>query len=283
MKAILVILLALGIASVSNAQSAWVKSKGDVYTQLSFNTISNYTSIFNKNGEAFNTSRAITDRTVQWYTEYGLTNTITLVASIPFKLLKTGDLVPEYTNVVTIEEGDYSTFGNISLSARFKLPSKKYAITTQLQIDLPSGSFNSGTGLRSGIDTYSITPTIAFGKGSKNSFFQSYTGVSLRTNNYSNGFKFYIEGGKRFFNQLWLIAYIDVVDSLEDGNIVAPDQNLETFLYLNNNEFAGFGLKLIEELTPEFGITTAFGGAFPAHLEAQKASFNIGMYYKLLK
>ncbi len=283
MRNIAFTLLLFGTINSSYTQSAWVKSKGEVYTQLSFNDISNYTSIFNKNGGDLYPSRAITDRTIQWYTEYGLTSKLTVLVSVPFKLLKTGDLVQENNNPVTIEEGNYSTFGNVSLAARYKLPSKKYAISTQLQLDLPTSSFNAVTGLRSGRETYTITPTIAIGKGTENLFFQSFTGVFLRTNDYSNGFRFYVEGGKRFFNQLWVVAFVDVVDSFEDGNVSAPIQNLETFLSLNDSEYAGFGLKFIEELNSKFGITAAFGGAFSAHLEAKKASFNLGVYYKFKK
>ncbi len=280
MKKNLFVLFLIGAISFSYSQGAWVKSKGEIYTQLAFNDISNYTSIFNKNGDDLYPTRAITDRTLQWYTEYGVTNNLTVVASIPYKLLKTGDLVEENIRPVTIVEGNYSAFGNIGLAARYKLPSKKLAIAAQLQLELLTSGFNRPTGLRSGVDAYTITPTLAIGKGSNDLFFQSYTGVFLRTNDYSNGFRFYVEGGKHFFNQLWVVAFIDIVDSFEDGNVITPVENLETFLQLNNSEYAGFGFKLIEELSSNFGITAALGGAFSAHLEAKKASLNVGAYYK---
>jgi len=283
MRNIICLLLLLFASSLSYSQSAWTKPKGEIYTQLAFNDISNYSSIFNKNGDDLYPSRVITDQTIQWYTEYGVSNTVTLVASIPFKLLKTGDLVPENLNPISIAEGNFNTLGNISLAARFKFPTKKYALSAQLQVELPTGSFDEDTGLRSGFESYTILPTIAIGNGRENLFFQAFTGVFLRTNDYSNGFKFYVEGGKRFFDQLWVIAYVDVVDSFEDGNVETAIQNLGTFLNLNDKEFSGFGIKLIEELNDKFGITTAFGGAFSANLEAKKASFNVGLYYKLKK
>ncbi len=283
MRNSLIVVLLLAIMNSLYSQSAWVKPKGELYSQLSFNDISNYTRVFNKNGNDFYPSRAITDRTIQWYTEYGLTNKITVLTSVPYKLIKTGKLVPESTYLITINKGTHYAFGNISAAMRYKLPSKKYAISTQLQVELPTSVYREFTGTRSGIGAYTIIPTIAFGKGKENLFFQFYTGVFLRTNNYSNGFKLYLEGGKRFFDQLWAIGFVDIVDSFEDGSIIAPIKNLETFLYLNNSEYVGFGIKIIEELNPKFGITAAFGGAFSAHLEAHKASINFGVYYKCLK
>jgi len=283
MKNIGLIVIALFATSMSFTQSAWTKPKGNIFTQISLNDISNYSRIFNKNGEDLYTSRNITDRTLQSYIEYGLSNKTTLSISIPYKLLKSGDLVPKNSNLVTIEKGSYNSFGNIGLAIRHQLANKKYVIASQFQIDLPTSSFDKNTGLRSGIDALTISPTIAIGKGNETLFFQSFISLFFRTNQYSHGLKFYIEGGKKIFNQLWIIAFIDIVDSFENGNVISPLQNLETFLNLNNSEYGGFGIKLIEELNSKFGITGAFGGAFSAHLEAQKPSFNLGVYYKFKK
>jgi len=270
----------LFVVSLSYSQSAWVKKKGDVYTQLSFNDISNYNRVFNTNGGDLYPSREITDRTVHWYTEYGITNKLTGVLLVPFKMLKTGGLVPQNTNPVTIEKGSYSAFGNIGLAGRYKLHSKKYSIATQLQLELPVSSYNNVTGLRTGVDAYTITPSLAIGKGSEKMFFQSHLGVFLRTNDYSNGVRFYVEGGRKFFGHLWVVCFVDIVDSFENGTVEAPIKNIETLVALNDSEYGGFGVKLIEVLTDKFGVTAAAGGAFSAHLEAHRPSFNLGVYYK---
>ena len=139
------------------------------------------------------------------------------------------------------------------------------------------------TGLRTGIEAYTVIPTIAMGRGYKNMFFQLHTGLIFRTNNYSNGLRFYVEGGHKFFNTIWLIAFVDILDSFENGNIEAPLENQQTLISLNDNEYGGFGIKFLAQITPKFGITSAVAGAFSAHLEAHRASLNFGFYYKIKK
>ena len=265
------------------SQSAWVKTKGKLYTQLSYNTIPNYSTIFNQKGTELSTSRLINDQTIQLYAEYGLSAKTTLITAIPFKRLTTSSTVAETTFPLTIKEGEMNTLGNVSFAVRHKIPHKKYAIATQLQVNFPTAAYNANTGLRSGIDAYSLMPSVSLGKGKNNLFFQSSFGLIFRTNKYSNGLFFNLEGGKKFYKQLWVIPFINIVDSFADGNIQEPINNFETFLNLDKAQYGGFGIKLIEEIKPNFGVTAAVGGAFFAHLEAKQLSLNVGLYYKIKK
>lgn len=280
----LLILICITLFSVvSYSQSAWVKAKGELYSQISYNDISNYIRVFNKNGDELFTSRTISDRTIQLYGEYGLTDKLTIVGVIPIKMLKTGKVVSEYGSLPTIKEGTLTALGNVDLGGRYLLSENKVNLTIQLQIGFPTSSFDNDTGLRSGINSLVINPSISIGKGSANWFLQGSAGFLLRTNNYSNGARLYAEGGRKFFNRLWIIAFVDIVDSFEDGSRVELKQNLQTFLNLNNSEYKGYGVKFIGEVNNKFGLTAALGGAFSAHFEAKQASYNIGVYYKLKK
>lgn len=277
-RLLIVFFLIIGLQAFS--QSAWVQLKGGIYTQLSYNDISDYNRIFNKNGGDLYTSRRISDRVFQWYTEIGLADKITIITSVPFKIQKSGELVREFTAPVTIDEGNLNAFGNIGIAGRYQLIQKKYNVALQFQVDLPTSKFDADTGLSTGIDAFSFIPTVAIGRGIGDWFYQGNTGISLRTNNYSTQFKFYVEGGKKFFDQLWIIAFIDIVESLENGSRIDSSQSFQTYLNLNDSEYGGFGVKLIEELTSQFGITAAVGGAFSGHLEAHRASLNFGVYFK---
>lgn len=261
-------------STIGYSQSVWVKTKGELYSQLSYNDISNYKRLFNKNGRDLFVSRFISDKTIQLYGEYGFTNKLTIVGAIPIKALKLSKLVSEYGSFPTIKEGSLIALGNIDFGVRYLLLRKKVNLTTQVQIGFPtsSSSYDSNTGLRSGINSFVINPSISIGKGRGDWFLQGSVGLLLRTNNYSNGTKIYAEGGRKFFDHLWAIAFIDIVDSFEDGDLVESPKNIETSLNLNNSEYKGYGMKLIVEVNDEFGLTAAFGGAFSAHLEAKKAS-----------
>lgn len=265
------------------SQSAWVKNKGQGYVQLSYNNIPSYNRVFNQKGDEIFTSRDISDQTFHLYAEYGLTDKLTLITIIPFKRLTAKNEVVDSSFPLTIDEGELNTFGNVSIAMRHKIAHKKFALSTQLQIDLPTAKFDVDTGLNSGIDSYSFIPTFSFGNGNSKLFFQGSLGFVLRTNDYSNGFIFNLEGGKKYFNQLWVIPFVNIFDSFADGDVNTPIQNLETMQNLDRAQYGGFGFKLIEEINPKFGVTAAVGGAFFAHLEAKQLSLNLGVYYKFDK
>lgn len=212
-----------------------------------------------------------------------MTNKVTLITSIPFKRLSAKNEVAETSFPLSIQEGNLNTFGNVSIALRNKIPHKKFALAVQIQIDLPTSQFDTTTGLNSGIDAYSFIPTFSFGNGNSSMFFQGSLGFVLRTNDFSNGFLFNLEGGKKYFNQLWVIPFINIFDSFADGNVNTPPQNFETMQNVDTAQYGGFGLKLIEEINVKLGVTAAVGGAFFAHLEAKQLSFNLGVYYKFNK
>jgi hypothetical protein len=104
--------------------------------------------------------------------------------------------------------------------------------------------------------------------------------TGFRTNNYSNFFRGSAEVGYKFMGRFWTIFYIDYKVSFDNGTIDLPENNLRTSLYVDNQEYAGYGLKAIYDLTERIGITAGFGGAFSANAEARKAAFNLGLFIK---
>ena len=74
--------------------------------------------------------------------------------------------------------------------------------------------------------------------------------------------------------------FLDGVASLDNGDIVLPSENLNTGLYVNNQSYAAFGLKLIGEVNANFGANVAFGGAFAGRNVAQAPAISFGLYHK---
>ncbi|WP_298550498.1 transporter [uncultured Algibacter sp.] len=275
MKKYLVFLILL-TTQTFYAQSGWTKNKGEAYTQLSFTTISGYDTVFGD--PEYNTERQVTDNTIQFYSEYGLTDKTTIILNLPIKLIKTGQLVGNTTGITT--ENSTTNLGNIEIGLKHQFYNKKWAIAGQLNIATNSGSFDNASGIRSGIDAWSFTPTINFSRSFKGFYAQAFTGLDIRTNNYSNNFKIGGEIGTKPFKNVLLIAFIDVVKSLKDGNIALPSSNLLTALYVNDQEYASFGLKAIGEITEKFGANVGFGGAFSGNNVAKKAAITFGVYQK---
>ncbi len=275
-----VLFLFLCSSSILFSQSPWTKKKGEFYTQFSFSTISNYDEIF-ADPDYF-THRKITDNTFQLYGEYGLSDKITIIINAPFKNIKTGDLTnktgfdPLITSAETI-----NAFGNIELGVKHNFYHKKCLLTGQLNIEFNTNTYDDPSGIRTGYDAFTFTPLINFGRGYKKSYLQAFTGFNIRTNNYSSNFRIGGEGGYKIIDKIWLIAFLDFVISLNNGDFEVPIQNALTALYINNQEYTAFGLKAIGEITPKFGLITGFGGAFTGNNVAKEVAINLGLYYKI--
>lgn len=261
----------------SKAQSPWTQNKGRWYTQLSYSTIGAYGTLFGDN----NTERLITDNTFQFYGEYGLSERTTVLFQLPFKRIETGDLIAfQLGNPAKTIEAKERGLGNVSIGVKHNLIHSTWLLTGQLQLEANTGSFFEQSGIRTGFDAWTIRPLLSTGRGFKNAFVQGFVGADIRTNNYSSNIRLGGEIGYQLFQKLWIIAFVDVSDSLENGDIQLPETNRLTGLFVNDIEFAAYGLKGILELSKSFGITTGFATAFSGNNVPKKAAISFGLYHK---
>ncbi len=266
------------------SQSPWTQKKGEAYTQFGFSTIPNYTSLFGDPN--FDTERSITDNTFQLYGEYGVSDKTTLILNVPFKNISTGELSgPGPIDIVLTSEETVSSLGNITAGVRHNFYNKKWLISGQLDVELNTGSYNDQSGIRTGYDAFTFRPLISAGRGFDKFYVQAFTGLDLRTNDYSSNFRIGGEAGAKVLNRIWLVGFLDVVQSFENGDFVAPIENTLTGLYVNDQEFFGYGLKAIVEATPKFGVIAGFGGALSSNNNnvPREAAYNFGLYYKINK
>jgi len=262
------------------SQSPWTKKKGELYIQLGFSTISKYSEVFGN--PDYYTHREITDNTFQLYGEYGVSDKTTILINIPYKNIKTSKLTnntgfdPNTTLAETI-----NAFGNIELGAKHNFHNKKWLITGQLTIEINTSEYYEFSGIRTGYDAFTFTPLINIGRSFSRIYIQGFSGFNLRTNDYSSNFKIGGEVGSEIIKKIWLIGFLDFVISFENGDFEAPLQNSLTVLYVNNQEYTAFGLKVIGEITSEIGLIAGFGGAFTGKNVAKEAAINFGLYYKI--
>ena len=259
------------------SQSPWTQKKGEAYTQFSFTSIANYTAIFGD--PDYSTERSITDNTLQLYSEYGLTDKTSLLLNVPLKLISTNELVDDSTIALTTEDNETS-LGNIELSLKHNFYKKNWLITGQLSVEANTATFNEASGIRTGYDAWTVTPLFIIGKSFNEIYIQAFTGVNIRSNDYSSNFKLGGEIGKKITDKIWLIGFLDISKSLNDGTINLPTNNASTALYVNNQEYGSFGLKAIGEFTDSFGATFGFGGAFFGNNVAKAPALTIGLYKK---
>lgn len=255
------------------AQSPWTQKKGSFYTQLSFSTIANYDEVFGD--PEYQTDREVTDNTLQLYGEYGISSKTTLLVNVPIKLIKTGDAV---NGTAFITEDSKTAFGNVSVGLKHQFYNKKWIVSGQLMVEANTGTFENASGIRTGHDAWTLTPTLNVGRSFDAFYIQVFTGIDLKTNDYSNNFKIGGEIGTKVHKKIWLIGFVDIVNSLNDGTINLPLSNFGTALYVNNQEYGAFGLKAIGEFTNSFGGIVSFGGAFSGNNVAKQAALTFGLY-----
>ena len=271
------IILLFSISTFS--QSPWTQKKGKAYTQLSFTSIANYNTLFGD--PDYNTEREITDRTLQFFGEYGLTDKTSLLVNIPFKMIETGDLTsPSITAIPLTSSATENTLGNIEIGLKHNFYNKKWVLSGQFSIEANTSSYDDSSGIRTGYDAWSFSPLFLAGRGFGKTYIQGFVGANIRTNDYSSNFRIGGEVGRKLGKRIWLIGFVDVSKSLENGDILLPAENRLTGLYVNDQEFGAFGLKAIGEFSNNFGLTAGYGGAFFGNNVAKQAALTFGLYHK---
>lgn len=260
------------------SQSPWTKKKGEGYVQLSFTTIANYDQLYGN--PDYPTQREITDNTLQLYAEYGLSDKTTLIGNIPLKLIKTGDLTTGFVFANPIPSDSKTALGNVQLGIKHNFINKKWLLSGQLTVEANTSSYEEASGLRTGYDAWSFTPLVLAGRGFDKWYIQAFTGFDIRTNDYSSNYKLGGEIGYKTLDWLWIAGFLDGAMSLKNGNLAQSTQNIATGLYVNDQSYAAFGLKLIGEFNDKFGANIGLGGAFAGRNVAKKPAISFGLYHK---
>lgn len=275
----LTVLLCLGTQAFS--QSAWTQDKGKHYMQLSHSVLPFYTKYYQRGGNEEQTAREVLDQTLQFYGEYGMGPSTTLLYNLPVKHVHIGNFNANYEGSASLKAGTMWGLSNAMIGVRQSLYSDLFNMGIEFQIQAPTGMYDDSMGVRTGYDAWSFYPTLNFGKGLGNFYIKMYIGSQLRTNDYTHNLTTGVEAGYKFFDRLWVMAFLNGQVSWRNGDRVDPINNRATGLYLNDQEFVAFGLKLIGEVVKDkFGITFGFGGAISGHNVAKSPSWNGGIYWQ---
>ena len=275
-----IIILVFFISLSSFSQSPWVKDKGEFYTQLTYTTIPNYTDMFGD--PDYSVFGEISDNTVQIYGEYGLSDKTTLILNVPLKVISINGYQSPFIDCSgdCSEDFNKTALGNIELGIKHNFYKKDWILSGQLSVEANTSSYDGFSGIRTGYDAYTFTPLFLAGRSFGKTYFQSFIGANIRTNDYSSNFRVGGEVGHKITKRIWLIGFVDVVKSFRNGDLVLPTQNTFTGLYVNDQEYGGFGLKTIGEITDSFGVNVGFGGAFFGNNVAKQLALNFGIYQK---
>lgn len=272
------------ISTISlQAQSPWTQEKGGGFGQLSFMAIPSYNSFFENSVDTSRLSaRYYSELAAQVYVEYGILENTTIVLDAPFKVLNVNGLDTLVVPVDTLlpnEEGTLAGLGNIRLAVRQGILTESVHLAGQLMVELPTSRYDDPTGLRTGYDALTVLPSISVGGGLGKGYIYGYGGVGFRTNDYSHYFNGGFELGYNPIEPFWVMLFFDVIRSFENGERIDPPNNLESGFYVNDQEWASGGLKLLYNINDKIGLTASTTiSAFAANQVPQSPSLAIGVF-----
>ena len=263
-------LLILLVSFSAFSQGPWTQEKGKFYTQFSFSTIPSYDELFGN--PDYIIDGEISDNTLQFYGEYGVSNKTTLIVNLPYKLISFDSRNSDKYNTNSI--------GNIEIGLKHNFYKKDWLLSGQFSIEANTSSFDTNTGIRTGYDAFTFTPLFLAGKSFGKSYLQTFVGSKIRTNNYSSNFKIGGEYGSKISKNIWLVGFLDIEKSFKNGDVVLPASNLATGLYVNDQEYGVVGVKAIGEFSDNFGVTASLPAAFFGNNVAKQVALSFGIYKK---
>lgn len=276
----LLLLVSILVQTSVFAQGPWATGKNHGYSQILFNTIPTYNTLYIGNGNTRETERELSDITLAAYLDYGISDKLTFNANIPYIFLSSGDLVDMSITPIT-EEGSLSGLGNITIGGKYTILQKKIVAAIHLQADLPSRSFDNSTGLSTGVDATTIMPKFSLGSSDNNWFIYGYFGYGIRNNDYHHIINYGIEGGIRAAENVSIILNINNINRLDNGlSTVDTPTNLETGFYTSIQEYNAFLLKIYaEKIYGNFGGLLSMGGG-TGNSVAVSPALSLGIFYK---
>ncbi len=255
----------------SFAGGPWAIGKKKGFLQAGFTSLK-YDRAYNSEGKSNSIGTEITDNTFQIYSEYGISEKLTLKTILPFKLLE-NSLVSENLNGL----------GNWIIGGKYLLVDKKLKFSGGVDISLPTAQEDVLSGLRTGYDALGITPYFSLGSGKQNLYGFVEGGVNLNSNEYSSNFVANLEVGYAPVKNLWIAGFSDVRQSFENGDFQNTDNLTFTVsnLYVNDQSYAVGGFKIAYAHKDKFGVN--FSRVFviaSAENVAASLPFNAGVFLK---
>jgi hypothetical protein len=278
------------------AGGPWTKKKGEGYVQFAAYAIPpiNRLSI-----NAYRTkflNRSIFDATAELYAEYGLTNRFTLSASLPLKFVSSGPIQMVDSTLLSagsfgapgevLDAGTLVDLGNIRLAGKYNLLRKKIHLSAHALISAPTAvqAYNPNTALRTAYSCWGFQPSLSIGYGKEKMYTYLESGVNFRTHDYSHQWVANFEIGWRVGKRIYLAIGLDAILCLPGGaDIPNSREEVQTGLYVNNQNFVAFTLKAILPVSDYVGLNVSLSGGLWANNVQQGPNIGLGVYYKWKK
>lgn len=279
MKKILVLFL-ISSSFVSYGGGGWTKNKGKGYFKISqYTLIANQ--YFNPEGNLIRINPRISLYNTAIYGEYGLNDKFTTELYFPiFSRSVLNNL--QKRNGEFIDGDKVSSVGDMNVSIKYGIHQEGSTVfSAKITLGLPLGDASGGrTGtLQTGDGEFNQMLSLDIG----HSFYpipvyaNVSAGLNNRTKNFSDEFRYSVEGGVTMGNFV-LIGRILGVKSLMNGN---TEDNSNQGVFGNNVEYLSFTPEVLYNIKAHYGISAAAGTAFSGKQVLASPSFEIGFFLEL--
>lgn len=229
------------------AQNGWTQAKGKYYAQASITHFSS-NKFYGTQGTLFDGGSDFKSSALHLYGEYGISERFTTIANLP--------LILNRFNTTESIIG----LGSADLGLKYKVL-KKIPLSFQVDISIPTGDgvqFAKAKtanalgefdviNLPTSDGEFNVWTTLAASHAinNGNTFFSLFSAVNFRTESFSNQLKIGGEVGHLFFEKLYLIGKINLLDRIGDGNVAGA----ATFLYGEGTSYTSLNLTTIYKIS----------------------------------
>jgi hypothetical protein len=264
-----IILTFISISAI--AGGPWVPGAKKGYVQIGWSGI-NYNKVM-LDGVNTDVGQTISDYTFQLYGEQGLGERGLLKVVLPYKMIASNNAQ------------SLSGLGNVIVGGKYLLVDKAFKASFGVDLQTGANKKDDKIGFRTGYEALTILPYVSFGQGFNKAYVSADLGYGLMSNNYSNFLKVNAEIGYRVLPKLYTVLTLDVRNPMKNGsfgsNSTAEAKYIKNGLYVNDQMFAGIGLKLNYEVKQDkFGINLSGLGALSMNNVSAAPALNAGFYLK---
>ena len=275
------LILLLTLPFLSSAGGPWLSKKKSGFLQLqSTFPGGSYSKLFLENGESLSLNKDILDYTFQLYLEYGITDKLNLVTTLPYKYISVKNADNNLSGNNLLPNGNLNGLSNYKFALKYRLSNKKLKAALSLQSSFNTITQDFEKGLITGYASNSVGLYSHFGKSfSKKLYAFLEGGFNISGNNFSNFYEIHYELGYQLKPSFWTVLTFDIRESLRNGSF-KKDNLRQTGFYTNDQEYFAYGLKMSYELKSKIGFTAATFGAFSGNYVAKISTFSLGVYKK---
>ncbi|HMU69732.1 MAG TPA: hypothetical protein PKC38_06980 [Chitinophagales bacterium] len=258
----------------------WTLEKNGVQASASY-TWFHYDKAYQDNSTTIDLPLTVFDKTLALDVQYGITDRITALARLPYKMLETTGYPGVYNSYPGqyIVTGKLNNIGNTEFGLVWKCYDDKPIVSASFIVEANTSDRNYITGLQTGFNSWAFRPGIGVGWGFDKSWLQFYTGMSIRTNDYALAVVSNLEAGYHFADYWWGAISLDTRKPNVDGEDCDCSTSA-TMLYQNAQEYYALALKTGFTMYKDWGLNFGYHLGLTGNDVAATAVPVIGIMYK---